>query len=159
MRMIAALAASLIAAGPALAQDFTPPVGGPFYNTGGNDAAFSFAAAGTAKREGDVAQMTRIVMFTRVREIEGVEVGRLDTMMEYQCEKAQMRPTIIAARGMDNALLKVIPRPDAEWQDITASNLAAAYELELACNGIVPAERSVFPDIDVRINRYRATGQ
>jgi hypothetical protein len=79
--------------------------------------------------------------------------------MEYQCDKAQMRPTLIAARGLDNALLKLIPRPDEEWENIPASNASAAYELELACNGIKPEGRPIVPNIDDRIKRFRASGQ
>lgn len=151
------LACAMLAA-PASAQDFTPPLAGPYYNTGGNEAAYSFAAGGTAKRDGDTASMTRIVMLVTPREIEGLQVARLDTLMEYQCDKAQMRPAMIAARGLDNAMLKLIPRPDEAWEDIPAANLSAAYELELACNGIVPKDRPAFADIDDRIKRFRESG-
>jgi hypothetical protein len=159
MRKPIMLAAALAFAAPAIAQDFSPPLAGPYYNTGGNDTAYSFAAGGTAKREGATASMTRIVMFVQAREIEGLQVGRLDTVMEYECEKAQMRPAIIAARDADNAMLKVIPRPDQPWEAIPASNSSAAFELELACNGIKPEGRVAFPDINARIKRFRETGQ
>jgi hypothetical protein len=160
MRIVvpAALACMMLAS-PALAQDYSPPVGGPFYNTGGNENGYSFAAAGTIKREGSTATMTRVTMLAKVRTIEGLEVARLDTVMEYECEKVAMRPTLIGARGLDNGLLKVIPRPDQPWQDITAEDPNSAFELELACNGIAPEGRPVFNDIDARIRRYRETGQ
>jgi hypothetical protein len=159
MRNPLILIAALAAAAPAMAQDYSPPLAGPYYNTGGNESAYSFAAAGTAKRDGKTAAMTRVVMFVAEHDIEGVKVGRLDTVMEYQCDKAQMRPTLIAARSLDNALLKLIPRPDEAWENIPASNASAAYELELACNGIKPADRPAFPNIDDRIKRFRASGQ
>ncbi|MEN3749313.1 hypothetical protein TPR58_19220 [Sphingomonas sp. HF-S3] len=159
MRKSTILIAALAVTSPAIAQDFSPPLAGPYYNTGGNETAYSFAAGGTAKRTGDTAAMTRVVMFVTARDIEGVQVGRLDTVMEYQCEKAQMRPTLIAARGLDNAVLKLIPRPGEEWESIPASNASAAYELELACNGIAPKDRPAFPNIDDRIKRFRDSGQ
>jgi hypothetical protein len=159
--MNSAIAALLLGLAPsaAAAQSHAPPLAGPYYNTGGNPTGYSFAAAGTRERMGDLATITRITLLAAAREVEGLAVGRFDTVIEFNCATREMRPIRIAARGMTNELLKVISRADDPWSRIAASDPGSALELALACDGTIPEGRPVVSDIDARITRFRATGQ
>lgn len=149
------LGALALASIPAAANAQTAPeMKGPFYRIAASEKGASLVAMGTRTREGNIARITRVILFTNPADAAGMSVWRIDAVAEFDCPAKKTRPLVLAARDDKGKLVHIFETGDA-FEELPEGDPTAAVAMAIACDGALPADALKIDDFDPWQARFR----
>lgn len=137
LRILSAVVA-LAAASPVAAQVAAT---GPYLPIDADDTQMVNVAEGTVSRAGSTGRATVITLTSpAARTSMGVDIGRLDTVYEFQCGGTLFRTTAATAYDSTGALLADLPEA-TEWETLNA-NTPNETVRAFVCDGVRRIEGS-----------------
>lgn len=131
-----ALAAATLGVSAPRAQE-APALGGPYYLIDITREALIFAAGGTVKKSGDIANIT-VITGSSPETLAATEFARLDMRYQFNCRNATLKTPSSAVYGAGGELMSALTH-DTDWETVNAE-APSAIVMNLACNGTVPAD-------------------